>query len=481
MKTTLIKNILRTKLIILLIFAFGCSEDFLNDPQPTDRVSEELVFSSRRGSDAFMAGILRRMRGQFVADAHDAGGLNSMLYARTVKGNDVIQANTWFNFDYANDNREPTYRRVSFTWNFSYRIIGQLNGFIKGVEESEALADEDKDELIGQGKALRAYYYHQLVLEFCPAYSVDPNYPAPPIYKEPTDEAKPMSTTQEVYNFILEDLTDAVDRLSDNRLDKSFVNYRAANAFLAQVYQVLGQWENAEAAAREAYGGDINAALEGASYGDGFSSLDNPEWIWGLPQYDDQSAYYYSAPHAQADHYVLSYQATYFNGDFVALFSDTDVRNLFVAGAYGTTPTHWAHYITTKFQFAFDSDIPVIRTPEMILIEAEAKYRNGFPDDAHDLLFALQQDRDPNAVKSTNTGDDLLEEILVERRKELYAENGIEWFDAKRLDRGIPRTGVHRVAGAAALQPSDKRFFLKIPQAEIDANDKIDESVNANR
>ena len=29
----------------------------------------------------------------------------------------------------------------------------------------------------------------------------------------------------------------------------------------------------------------------------------------------------------------------------------------------------------------------------------------------------------------------LIEEILIERRKELYGEMGVEWFDAKRLRR----------------------------------------------
>jgi sugar-specific transcriptional regulator TrmB len=91
----------------------------------------------------------------------------------------------------------------------------------------------------------------------------------------------------------------------------------------------------------------------------------------------------------------------------------------------------------------------------------------------------LQNNRDVKAVKSNNTGA-LLEEILVERRKELYLEIGVEWFDAKRLRRGITRTGNQRVKGAASLTADDKRFFLKI-QAEIDANDLIDESVNADR
>ena len=421
------------------------------------------------------------MRGQFTT-GHDAGGLNSMLYARSVKGNDVVQANTWFNFDYANDNREPTYRRTTFSWDFSYKVIGQLNIFIEGVEGSEALSDSDKDELVGQAKALRAFYYHQLVLEFCPAYSVDPTYPAPPIYTEFTLDAKGMSTTQDVYNVILDDLTDAVSKLSAARLDKSFVNINVAYAFLAQVHQAMGNWPEAEEAANAAYGGNVAAALNAAQYDDGFNDLAATEWIWGLPQYDDQSAYYYSAPHAQADHYELSYQGTFFNNEFVSLFSETDARNLFVGGAYtGTTPANWNYWISTKFAFTFDADIPVIRTPEMILIEAEAKLRNNDEEGAHDLLYALQLNRDPDAVKSDNTGDDLFEEILVERRKELYAETGVEWFDAKRLQRAITRSGNHRVGAQASLTANDKKFFLKIPQPEIDANPNIDDSVNANR
>jgi hypothetical protein len=56
-------------------------------------------------------------RGQF--DATDSAGLNSIFYARS-KGNDAINTTTWFNFDYQNDNREPTYRRTRFTWNYCF-------------------------------------------------------------------------------------------------------------------------------------------------------------------------------------------------------------------------------------------------------------------------------------------------------------------------------------------------------------------------
>ena len=104
------------------------------------------------------------------------------------------------------------------------------------------------------------------------------------------------------------------------------------------------------------------------------------------------------------------------------------------------------------------------------------------------LLFALQKNRDVNAVQSANSGNDLIDEILIERRKELFMENGVEWFDAKRLGRAMVRNGNHRLKGinnitgkSFDLQANDIRFLLKIPQAEIDANPLIDDAVNTGR
>jgi hypothetical protein len=117
----------------------------------------------------------------------------------------------------------------------------------------------------------------------------------------------------------------------------------------------------------------------------------------------------------------------------------------------------------------------------MMLIEIEAKARLGSESEASSLLLALQQNRDTNAQASGNSGSALIDEILVERRKELYGEMGVEWFDAKRLRKGITRSGNHRVKSAANLLPDDKKFFLKIPQKEIDANLLIEEAINSDR
>lgn len=466
------------KLSIFIVIAtsiVGCDDDFLNDPQPTDEVASTVIFTSRDGGDAFISGLMRLLRRQYIRT--DSGGLYSMYMARTVKGNDFINS-SWYNFDYDNDNREPTYTRTRFSWIYSYDIINQANTLINGIEASE-LAEIDKKELIGQGKALRALFYFQLAMEFQHTYSYDSSLPAPPIYLELSLEGKPMSTLQEVYDLIIADLTYATQNLSDARLGKSYINKAVANGFLARVYQVMENWPGAELAAKNAYGGDVASVLDPSNYDSGFNDISNIEWMWGSPQINDQSNYYYVAPHVFSDHINGPYNGVYVNNDFVALFSDTDVRYTFEE-YYGVGDEDYRNFITNKFKFSFDADMAYMRTPEMILVEAEAKYHNGSPELAHGLLYALQLNRDGNAVKSSNTGQDLLDEILVERRKELYAEIGVEWFDAKRYRKGIPRTGNHRLIDSD-LQPDDKKFFLKIPQVEIDANENIDDSVNADR
>ncbi len=465
-----------TLLVLSNLLLLGCEKDYLDQPKPTETVNASVIFESVDGVEAFMSGILRLSRSQF--ERTDSGGLYSMYFARVVKGNDLVLGYQWYLYDYENDNRESTYGRTTFSWEFPYSMINQLNLLIDGVKKSSKLSEPEKDAFLGQGYALRAFYYFQLAMEFQHTYSYDTSLPAPPIYKEPALEGKAMSTMGELYDFILSDLNTAVEIVPETRVNKSYINRNVAYAILARVHQVMGNWQeaaNAAAIARQGF------ELSPSEYRLGFDDINAREWIWGMPQRADQSNYFYIAPHAFTDNVNDGYGLAFWNKEFVSLFTPTDVRNTFVdLYKVGNGNQYYAR-ASSKFTFDFSSDIPIIRFPEMLLIEIEAKARLGNESEASGLLLSLQKNRDPNASASGNSGNALIEEILVERRKELYGEMGVEWFDAKRLRRGITRTGNHRVGSSASLLPDDKKFFLKIPQKEIDTNSFIDESINSNR
>ncbi|WBX76232.1 RagB/SusD family nutrient uptake outer membrane protein [Tenacibaculum ovolyticum] len=469
------------KIALIALFTFNtvsCNKEFIDEPQPTG-IAPTVIFASLEGMEAHIAGMVRWLRTYRLSI--DSAALNSIYYARAVKGNDLINRTTWFQYDYGNAYREPTWNRAKFTWEYLYILVDEANVFIEGAENS-SVPDADKKTLIAQAKAMRALAYFELTLEYQHTYSFDTSLPAPPLYKEPSVNTGPlgMSTLQEMYDFIIEDLTFAVNNLTENRISKSYINTHVANGILARVYQTTNNWLDAEKAAKQAYGGgNPTSVLHPNQYNNGFDDIaESNEWIWGAIQTKEQNQGWAAAPHVISDHNALSYYGTFVNNDFVNLFSDTDVRKLF-RNHYNATNDSYRHWVTDKFAFSFSADIPFMRTPEMILIEAEAKYHNGDTTGAHNLLFTLQTNRDVNAVKSNNTGQSLLDEILVERRKELYAEFGVEWFDAKRYRKGITRTGNHRIL--SGLEPDDKKFFLKIPLVEIELNKFIDPSINTNR
>lgn len=463
-------------LCLALVFATSCSDDFLDEPKDESGLVAGVVFSNRTLADAYVNGIMKRYRGQYTST--DSGGLYSLFFARSIKGNDLIQADNWYGFDYANENREPNYRRTVFNWSFNYEIIFQANQLISGAERSDGLSETDKKELIAVGKAIRAYHYFQLALDFAPNFTSDPSAAKLPIYDGPVTGASASvapSTTAEVYDFIIKDLNEAIADLPESRTNKSLINKSVANGMLAQVLTVTqNDWASASAAASAAYGGNASSAVVSTNWSGGFDDITDPEWLWAMYQDSVETCYYFAAPHSMTDHLTLSYQATYVNSVFVNKFSATDIRMKFF-DIYGVA-TPWRKFVTTKFAFTFEADMPIMRKSEMVLIDAEAQLNLGNTAGAKALLFALQSDRDPSAVQSANTGTALYDEILLERRKELYGEVGVEFMDAKRMKKSIVRDNVHRIV--LTIPADSPLYFLKVPQREIDANPNIDESIN---
>ncbi|MBV7270599.1 RagB/SusD family nutrient uptake outer membrane protein [Winogradskyella luteola] len=467
-------------LFVVMLSLSSCSNDFLDEPQNTNGLTEDVVFNSRQITESFVSGILGNYKGQYANV--DTGGLYSLYFARVIKGNDLIQAQNWYTFDYGHENREPNFRRTNFNWDFNYQNVNYANILIQGVSESGALSDDEKREFIATGKFFRAFHHFQLVLDFAPNYNNNSSLERIPFYDQrvnlETVTGKAPSPLSEVMDLILLDLNEAIVDLPETRIGKSYVNKAVANGVLARVLSVTkDDWQGLSDAARAAYGGDAASAVVSSNWGAGFRDMQDQEWMWALFQNgSSETNFFFGQAAAMMDHFVLSYQATYVNPNFVDLFSSTDVRNTFV-DFYGVSASvPWREYVSSKFAFAFDSDIVLMRKSEMVLLDAEAQYQLGNIPAAQNLLFTLQSERDPNAVISGNTGAALFEEILLERRKELYGETGVEWFDAKRYNRAIVRDAVHRIP--LTVPVDSPLFFLKIPQNEIDANPNYTTDIN---
>ncbi|WP_231952072.1 RagB/SusD family nutrient uptake outer membrane protein [Ichthyobacterium seriolicida] len=474
--------------LLLLLTSSSCVKDILDSPKSNSILYED-AFKTKDGVEAFMSGIIRNlsMYKEQYYEGHGYVALHSVYLARTVKGDDIImgKAGDHFSDDSENNDRDKTADRSHFTWGFFYSLINQLNVFIKNVEDASILEVDEKDKFLSESRVLRAYCYFQLSMEFQSAYSNNSSSgkPSLPIYKKPSNKTsvgKKFSTLEDVYAFIKAELKESIPKLKAARINKSYINSAVANGIYARVLQVTqDDWAACETAALNALGGKVDDVLNSKSYTTGFDDISNSEWIWGMDQTDKQhmgvtvmSSFF--EPTGRA------YSSLFINKEFVSKFTDTDVRKLFIKN--GSDESEPKLYTTNKFKFKFKSDMVLMRTSEMMLIVAEAKFRQDKGDAAHDMLYKLQKNRDPSAAKSANTGDALMEEILLERRKELYGEMGVEWFDAKRLGRPIVRSGNHMLAGRGFdLTANDVGFYLMIPEKEIDANDNVTDDINNDR
>lgn len=471
-------NNIKSIVFLLLVASslmVGCKKNFLEEPKPASSLASTDVFASETGVRSYFNGIYRRMRVQY-GTTFDVFGIAHVNLAREVKGLDVVLpagAGAWFGYDYTHDNREPTFRRTSFTWSFFYDFVNQANNVIDGVEKSTSLADAAKARLTAEARAMRAWCYFELIREFAHAYSENPNGRGIPIYTTPTTGAtkgNPRASIAEVYALIVDDLEYALPNIPTTRQLKDVINKDVVQGLRARVYLEMGNWEKAKDAAQAA---KAFAPLNAANWNTPFTSIDKSEVIWGFPQSADQTIFY-GTPSAYWGYTGTVISGFYMDSIFVNSFKETDIRKTTFVRSGQTDFRRWW---TKKFGSTtnFTDHFIMMRVPEMWLIEAEAKARLGEAD-AADLLYTLQRNRDPNAVRSGNTGQALIAEILYERRKELYGEIGVGFLDIKRLGLPLVRSVGHPILYRLNLPANSNVFTLKIPQAEIDANENLTEA-----
>lgn len=463
-----------TFICTLFIGLASCSDEFLDEPVPTGSVTSEIVYTTEAGIDAAMTGMFNILR-DFRA-SHDTWGSKAYYFGADVMGTDLTVPDfNWYIFEHRWDVTENANgRRTNWAWELYYSVANIARTHIKGVSESN-LPDNTKQGYVAELQAVEAYCYFNLVRYYSGSYLLGADKPGIPLYDAPLSTGiAPASrgTIQDTYDRIISQLEAAIPNITEGKLKYRF-NKPVAEGVLARVYLEVGNWAKAAeyaAKAKEAY------PLMGADdYKAGFNSYENREWMWGLPFNADQQqgyARYYSF----IDHSSPGYNVIYLSKDFEALFtSDTDVRKELINRTDRTEDTHL--YTTTKFRDLTDrsGDLVFMRASEMYLIEAEAKAEMNDLAGAKSVLLELLKVRDPNATLSTAaTKEELVEEILIERRKELYGELGVSWFDLKRRNKGISRIGdAYRFE--VEFPAGSPRWTFKIPQAEIDKNPNISE------
>ena len=476
------------KLLLLggLSLLGSCQKDYL-ETQPTDSLSEASVFTTAANALAALNGIHRAMFMQY--NNQGEAGEGSVNINRDLLGEDVVMTaagNGWYNNAYRwLDHRNANSALTLFPYQLYYKIIANANMILGKVDEVTG-ADADKQYVKGQALAYRGWAHFQLVQLYGKRYdaTAKPNSQlGVPILLSNTTEGQPRATVEEVYTQVNKDLTAAAEVLktAKARTAKSHINYNVVRGMQARVALTMQDWATAAAAAKEARTGFT--LMSNADYLAGFNKTTNSEWMWGSTQVDDQTTYFYS---------FFAYMSANFNSTNIRtnpkainrmlynMISATDVRKQVwdPTGASIPVPPGGikAPYANKKFLAQSSSssvgDVVYMRAAEMYLIEAEALARLGQDADAATALYTLAANRDSKYTKSTKTGTALLDEILMQRRVELWGE-GFRFTDLKRMNQPLNRNGANHnpaLTGVQDVPAGDVRWEFLIPQSELNAN-----------
>jgi hypothetical protein len=467
------KTAIYTGMILLFVGVTSCKKDFLQ-VTPTQQINAKEAFSSAAKIQAAMTGVYDLTT--------FSGYTNNMILSADVKGNDVMIVSGAGNY-----NRFVAQYQFIETvsngdvyawWQYSGKVIANANQFVENIPTAP-ISDALKTEYLAEARALRAYTYFWLVRWFAQPYSVNPEALGVPILRKPLgpNETSPArDKVKDVYAFILDDLKYAETNLpTTGRTSIYRMSVAAIQGTLARVYLNMGNWAEASRYAKLARA--AKPLSTAAALLTGFSNPTS-EWIYAINvRTDDNQGFL--AVSSFYDPYDSGYSSFRVTDDFFNSFAANDERKkqFLVKSSPTAAPTTGAYrrrgegYLINKFDFTTTTanNQVLIRSSEMYLIEAEAEARLGNEPAAKQALLAIQQRAGVATVVSTNTGNALIEEILLERNKELYGE-GHKFFDLLRTNKGVNRTGSTVHWKIVNFPSGDNRLVSPIPQLELDAN-----------
>ncbi|MBK1442409.1 RagB/SusD family nutrient uptake outer membrane protein [Parapedobacter sp. ISTM3] len=495
-----------------LLMAGACSDQLDINPTGNRITEEDIQRLVKEDPDLVLEPMLNTMVAAIntytFANSVDTRNWPVMNILLSLKGNDMVLANrngTWLVNDYElRAYREESTARVAVYWGTLYKYVYYANEILGLIPPDVDLNTADgSNEKIMRYKAaaltMRAFSYTYLMWLYQDDYlHGGAEKPGVLLHLDNNDPFKDRAPASAVWAQVIADATEAVRLFeaagSYKTEDRTDIDGSVASVVLARAALTMGDWSTAIAAADKviaAYPMLMNEAQYTTS---GMTVLDN-EAIFGYEVDVNSSRGTSSFPGWMNPWGEGGYGGS--QGSWVAIdqrlydqIPETDYRKAnFVSEDYieFTYPSsgatiHYPKYASTKFAAgiisgqttAYYQNEIYMRASEMLLVKAEAEARAGNDEAAQRTLFQLVSQRDPAYTQSTNTGEALFAEIRLHRRIELWGEGGFEFYDNKRWNLPVDRTGsANHVYKEVTLTPQ-RDYTLQLPlESELLLNPNI--------
>jgi len=476
----------------------SCSDEFLNPVRDSRVLTSEEIEDASNNNPALIAGTLDGIysfmiepEGVTGSRDYDLGQKGVDIFTDIVSGDMALSNNSygWYQnvanlvstVDY---NRDENY----IIWFYYYKIISTASLVINQVGGNDVTPSTPENRhIMGQAKALRAYAYFYLTQLYQRSY--DPAQPILP-FNDGTQLIYSKVPASQIFDFIEEDLTDAITLLDDySRDQKHKINKDIAKGLLAYSYAASDRNAEAKVLAEEiinsgSYSLTTTAQLAYPGLGSGFNNVNTPSWMWGMDLTADMGHQLLDW-WGQVDYFTYSYawagDRKSIDSNLLALIPVGDVRRT----QFGTSGTTNRMPINKFFdpnrvaggQYNITTDLIFMRIEEFYLLSAETAAKSGDEATAKTRLkqlLALRLGSQANADAAVNplTGNALQTFIYQQTRIEFWGE-GKTYLALKRNKATVTR-GTNHVfrAGQTFAYDIDEMSF-QIPRKEMDNNLQI--------
>lgn len=462
-----------------LVLTMSCKKTFL-DLDPQQQTDADLVVKDLPGTRAAITGVYSLMQPLTYYGRH------AMVLPDLMSDNGFVSSvnqKRYLNYDQYIVN--ATDGTASDLWKQLYRVVVNTNLLIAKAEAND-YPEADKAEaqfIIGEAYALRALAYFDLMRFFALPY----NYTAdgshlgvPVVLKSGTDNSQVISpkrnTAKEVYTQIIADFNKAMSLMPKSPVGfksslRGRMSYYGAKALLSRVQLYKGDWVAADTLATDVIAKGGYNLLPRATMVEESRKQNSVEAIFEIQ--------YNILDNLDSDALVNFYWQSGSYGDGLATedlykkYAATDIRRSFVTKGSRKNGENPA-YLITKYtnNVNYEEPVRVIRLAEVYLIRAEARANEGLDGLAAADVDVVGGRADVDWKPVTATGDALKTIVLDERRKELAFE-GHRLFDLTRNKLSFTKFLSGR---SIAIDKTDKRTILPIPQSEMNANINMEQN-----
>lgn len=471
-------------IIFTSICLFSCSDFLVQEPDVQISINEQL--STKEGVFQVLNGIYRDIEALLssreIVYADVQGGNITFTPASNDKLVDIPDS-IENSYEFSDQEAESDYAGY---YQELYDIINQVNVVLDRFEGYTFLNSEEQNQLQAELLTIRAFAHYKVTIHYAQQYGFTADathlgvvYNIVPLIAGVDFPSR--NNLNETYNLIKTDLDSALSLYTDSQVlsgpNYSYFNNITTQALYARIALQMNDWEQAF--------NFSNAVI--TTSGISLTSKENYILEWEFDEDPiNEIILEFTAPRTSegnvsssiSSHFIYNSSDNYADyvasNDLLNIYSDDDIRsNMFLEINLPTIingfESDLPYYFTKKFQG--DAGTTCIRLSEMYLIRSEANFRLTRPNDA---LADLNTIRERSNLLALDNTSDILENIFLERRRELAFE-GFLLFDIVRFKKDVTRD-LGCLANTCNLNYPSNFFILPIPTSSTDLNEKIQQN-----